>query len=49
MKVVAFNGFPRNEGNTYQAIQLVAKELIDQGIELKFVQVGDKEIICCKA
>lgn len=48
MKVVAFNGSPRNEGNTYQAIQLVAKELVDQGIEVEIVQVGDKPITGCR-
>jgi len=48
MKVVAFNGSPRKEGNTYQAIQLVAQELVSQGIEVEIVQVGGKDIIGCR-
>ena len=35
MKVVAFNGSPRKEGNTYQAIKLVATELNAAGIEVE--------------
>lgn len=49
MKVVAFNGSPRNAGNTEQAIQMVANELIEQGIEVEVIQVGDKDIRGCKA
>ena len=49
MKVVAFNGSPRAQGNTFQAIQMVANELIDQGIEVEIVQVGSQEIVGCKA
>lgn len=42
MKVVAFNGSPKKEGNTYQAIKLVADELKSQGIETEIVHVGNK-------
>lgn len=49
MKVVAFNGSPRPEGNTYHAIQMVADELINQGIEVQIVQVGDKVLSGCMA
>ncbi len=27
MKVVAFNGSPKKEGNTYKSIEIIAKEL----------------------
>jgi len=49
MKVVAFNGSPKKEGNTYQAIRLVAEELEKEGIEVEIVHVGDKVIRGCMA
>ncbi|WP_271628909.1 flavodoxin family protein [Caldicellulosiruptor sp. DIB 104C] len=49
MKVVAFNGSPRKEGNTYHAIKIVAEELQKEGIEVEIVQVGDKAIRGCLA
>jgi len=33
MKVVAFNGSPRKEGNTYHSIRIVFEELEKEGIE----------------
>lgn len=47
MKVVAFNGSPRKEGNTYHAIKMVAEELEKEGIEVEIVHVGDKAIRGC--
>ncbi|MBJ6748975.1 flavodoxin family protein [Geomonas anaerohicana] len=49
MKVVAFNGSPNKEGNTYHAIKLVAAELEQQGIETEIVHVGNKAIRGCIA
>ncbi|NLO97061.1 MAG: flavodoxin family protein [Peptococcaceae bacterium] len=49
MKVVAFNGSPRKEGNTYQAIKMVAEELEKEGIEVEIVHVGDKVVRGCRA
>ena len=49
MKVVAFNGSPRNEGNTYHAIKAVAAELEKEGIEVEIVHVGNKVIRGCLA
>ncbi|MDO7787860.1 flavodoxin family protein [Desulforamulus aquiferis] len=49
MKVVAFNGSPHKEGNTYQAIKIVADELIKEGIETEIIHVGNKEIRGCIA
>jgi multimeric flavodoxin WrbA len=49
MKMVAFNGSPKKEGNTYHAIRLVAAELEKEGIETEIVQVGDKAIRGCLA
>lgn len=49
MKVVAFNGSPKKEGNTYQAIKMVANELEKEGIEVEIVHVGNKTIRGCMA
>ncbi len=49
MKVVAFNGSPRAEGNTWHAISLVAAELEKEGIEVEVVQVGNKALRGCTA
>lgn len=49
MKVVAFNGSPRKEGNTYHAIKVVAIELEKEGIEVEIVHVGNKVIRGCMA
>lgn len=47
MKVIAFNGSPKKNGNTYQAIRMVADELEKEGIEIEIVHVGDKLIRGC--
>lgn len=49
MKVVAFNGSPKREGNTYHAIKIVAEELEKEGIDVEIVHVGDKIIRGCIA
>ena len=49
MKVVAFNGSPRKKGNTYHAIQIVFKELIKEGIDTEFIQLGGSDIKGCIA
>ena len=49
MKVVAFNGSPRPEGNTYHAIKMVAEELEKEGIEVEIIHVGNKAIRGCLA
>lgn len=47
MKVVAFNGSPRKEGNTYEAIKIVAEQLQAENIEIEIVHVGNKKIQGC--
>lgn len=49
MKVVAFNGSPRKDGNTAYLISRVLSELEDAGIETEFVQLGGKKIQGCLA
>lgn len=49
MKVIAFNGSPRKQGNTRILIDTVLAELEDQGIETEVVQLGGKEVRGCLA
>lgn len=49
MKVVAFNGSPKKEGNTYHAIKMVAEELEKEGVEVEVIHVGNKAIRGCLA
>lgn len=44
MKVVAFNGSPKKNGNTYEAIKAVAEELKKENIDVEIVHVGNKVI-----
>ena len=52
MKVVAFNGSPRKDGNTFILINHVFRELEKEGIETELVQLSGREIrgciACCK-
>jgi multimeric flavodoxin WrbA len=49
MKVVAFNGSPRKDGNTFVLISRLLEELGRQGFETEIVQLSDKEIHGCIA
>ena len=49
MKVVAFNGSPKKEGNTFYGIKMVADELEKEGIEVEIIHVGNKTIRGCLA
>lgn len=49
MKVVAFNGSPRAEGNTAILIKQVLKELEAEGIETEFIQLGGQLVHGCIA
>lgn len=47
MKVLAFNGSPKKEGNTYHAIRYVADELQKEGIDVEIVHIGGKNFSGC--
>lgn len=47
MKVIAINGSPRANGNTRAAIDIMADELIKEGIEVEVLHVGNKKIRGC--
>ena len=49
MKVIAFNGSPRKDGNTAMLINRVLEELEKEGIETEFIQLGGKQIRGCMA
>ena len=49
MKVIAINGSPHKEGNTFHALNMVGKELKKAGIEFEIIHVGDKAIHGCIA
>ncbi|MDD2229797.1 MAG: flavodoxin family protein [Candidatus Cloacimonetes bacterium] len=49
MKVLAINSSPRPEGNTKALLQLVCKELNDQGIDTEIYQLGGKLVHGCMA
>ena len=49
MKVVAFNGSPRVNGNTSQSLKIVLAELEKEGIETELVQLGGRKVFGCLA
>lgn len=49
MKVVAFNGSPKKEGNTYHALKMVGEELESNGIDFEIIHIGNKNIRGCMA
>jgi multimeric flavodoxin WrbA len=49
MKVVAFNGSPNKNGNTWHAIKMVADELEKEGITTEIIHVGNKAVRGCLA
>lgn len=49
MKVVAFNGSPRKDGNTFLGLNIVLDELKNEGIKTELFQIGSKQIKGCNA
>jgi len=49
VKVVAFNGSPRKDGNTSRLIDRVLSELNQEGIETEMIQIGGRNIHGCIA
>ncbi len=47
MKVIALNGSYNKQGNTYQALQIVAGELEAQSIDVEIISIGDKNFKGC--
>lgn len=49
MKVIAINGSPKKEGNTFHALNMVGNELVASGIDFEILHVGHKLIHGCTA
>ncbi len=49
MKVIAFNGSPRRNGNTHRALEVVLQEIAKEGIETELVQMGCEDLAPCQA
>jgi multimeric flavodoxin WrbA len=49
MNVIAFNGSPHEEGNTYHLIRHTLDEVGKAGIETEIIQVGGKRVYPCTA
>ena len=49
MKVIAFNGSPRKNGNTHRALRMVLDELEKEGIETELVEMGSEPVAPCQA
>ena len=47
MKVLAINGSPREDGNTFHALSIMAEELTNLGAETEIVHVGNELIHGC--
>jgi multimeric flavodoxin WrbA len=47
MKVIAINGSPRKDGNTSQALKVMADELKKHGIDVETIQIGHLNIHGC--
>ena len=49
MNVIAINGSPKKEGNTYHALKMVLDELDKEGISGEILHIGNKNIRGCLA
>jgi len=49
MKIVAFNGSPRKDGNTTILVNHVFRELEKEGVKTELVQLAGREIHGCVA
>lgn len=49
MKVVAINGSPKKEGNTYHALRMVGTQLEENGIDFEIIHIGNKAVRGCLA
>lgn len=49
MNVIAINGSPKAEGNTYYGLKIVCESLENEGISTEIIHVGNKNIRGCMA
>jgi multimeric flavodoxin WrbA len=49
MKVIAINGSPHKEGNTWHALKMVGSVLENKGIEFEIIHIGNTAVRGCMA
>ena len=49
MKVIAFNGSPKAEGNTFTLLSTVLAEVEKEGIDTELIHIGNKPLAGCMA
>jgi len=49
MKVIAINGSPNKEGNTFHALKIIGSKLNENGIDFEIIHIGNKSIRGCLA
>lgn len=49
MKVIALNGSPRKNGNTFQSLERLCASLNAEGAETEIIQIGGKGFAGCRA
>jgi multimeric flavodoxin WrbA len=49
MNVIAINGSPNEQGNTYHALTIVGKQLQENDIDFKIIHIGNKAVRGCMA
>ena len=49
MKVLLVNGSPRRQGNTHQALEIVAGALENGGVEAEICQLGGRDVRGCQS
>ena len=49
MKVIAINGSPKKNGNTFQSLEMIGEELKNNGIEFEVLHIGNEQIRGCLA
>jgi multimeric flavodoxin WrbA len=49
MKVIAINGSPHKEGNTWHALRMVGSVLENKGIEFEIIHIGNTAVRGCMA
>ncbi len=49
MKVIAINGSPNREGNTYHALKIIGSRLGENGIDLEIIHIGNRAVRGCIA
>ena len=47
MKIIAFNGSPHQQGNTYRMLCAVLGALQEQGVDTELIHIGKRNVFGC--